>query len=82
MDRTITVPEGLVAITVDDYEELLADRQTLIFLINGMMDKAHLSYSEDYLIFEDNAIKTLLMASEYAHRYKHKMQDLIEEKEE
>ena len=81
-NRMITLPEEYMAITVDEYGNLLADSQTLIFRINGMMDKAHLSYSGDYLVFEDNALRTLLMASPYAHRYRNKMQDLTEEKEE
>lgn len=81
-NRMITLPEGYIAISVDEYGELLSESQTLIFLINGMLDKTHLSYSGDYLMFDDNAIRTLLRASPYAHRYKNKMQDLIEEKEE
>lgn len=81
-NRMITLPEGYMAITTDEYVDLLADSQTLIFLINGMLDKAHLSYSGDYLIFDDSAIRTLLMSSPYAHRYRNRKQDLIEEKEE
>ena len=81
-NKWITIQEGHVSITVDEYVDLLTDSQTLIFLLNGMMDKAHLSYSGEYLTFDDNAIRTLLMASPYAHRYRNKMQDLIKEKEE
>lgn len=79
-NRMITLPEGYVAITTDEYVDLLADSQTLIFLINGMLDKAHLSYSGEYLSFDDNAIKTLLRASPYAHRYRVRLEDLQEVK--
>lgn len=79
-NRMITLPEGCIAISMDEYGDLLGDSQTLFFLINGILDKTSLSYTGEDLNFDDVTIRTLLKASQYAHRYRNRLADLQEGK--
>lgn len=76
-----SVPDGSVVITLEEYADLLSDSQTLYFFMNGIMDRASLSYSGEYLNFEDSSIRTLLMASPFADRYRRRLEKLQKKKE-
>lgn len=78
----VTVPLDYVAIPVDVYSNLQSDSDLLTMLIDGLMNASSLCYSGEYLLFDDGAIRTLLKASPYAHRYRNKLRKLQEEKEE
>ena len=77
----ITLPEGYMATTVDDYSDMLGDSNLLMMVINCLINESSLSYNGEYLIFNDSAISLLLKASPYAHRYRLRLEELQEEKE-
>jgi hypothetical protein len=81
-NKMITLPDGYMAITVDEYSEMLADSNLLMMVINCLMNGSSLSYNGEYLIFDDSAIRALLKASPYAHRYRLRLGELQEEKED
>ena len=81
-NKMITLPDGYMAITVDEYSEMLADSNLLLMLINSLMNGSSLSYNGEYLLFNDSEIRALLKASPYAHRYRLRLEELQEEKED
>lgn len=81
-NKMITLPDDYMAISVDEYSEMLADSNLLMMFINSLMNGSGLSYNGEYLVFDDLAIRVLLKASPYAHRYRLRLEELQEEKED
>lgn len=81
-NKMITLPDDYMAITVDEYSEMLADSNLLMMVINCLMNGLSLSYAGDELNFNDASIRAVLKASPYAHRYRLRLEELQEEKED
>lgn len=72
MNGYITNNEDRVAITIEEYVDLIRDSQTLETLVNTLLDNAELSYDKKDLRFDDSSTRHVLSAlcrNRYYGRY-------------
>ena len=74
------VGAGEMVISIDEYAELIQDQRELEILLDGIFEASRLSWSDDKLSFNDDAINTILRVCE-SRRHSFRLKELLKNKE-